>query len=141
MLSYVQSWCGERSSAGRASVCGTEGRGFNPRRSPQTFPLLEFPSTSKLAMPFPRMEDAPVGSVSGQPRLILSAAQPIAGNRDSSTFSAIRVDAAKSESELLTRTEESLSEAKNHYRFLAESIPQIVWTAQPDGSLDYFNRR
>src|SRR5712672_2900379 len=26
---------GERSSAGRASVCGTEGRGFKPRRSPQ----------------------------------------------------------------------------------------------------------
>jgi hypothetical protein len=28
---------GERSSAGRASVCGTEGRGFKPRRSPQNF--------------------------------------------------------------------------------------------------------
>jgi hypothetical protein len=28
---------GERSSAGRASVCGTEGRGFKPRRSPQQF--------------------------------------------------------------------------------------------------------
>ena len=28
---------GERSSAGRASVCGTEGRGFKPRRSPQLF--------------------------------------------------------------------------------------------------------
>jgi hypothetical protein len=29
---------GERSSAGRASVCGTEGRGFKSHRSPQTFP-------------------------------------------------------------------------------------------------------
>jgi hypothetical protein len=28
---------GERSSAGRASVCGTEGRGFKSHRSPQTF--------------------------------------------------------------------------------------------------------
>jgi hypothetical protein len=27
--------CGERSSAGRASVCGTEGRGFKSHRSPQ----------------------------------------------------------------------------------------------------------
>ncbi|BAC91677.1 PAS domain-containing protein [Gloeobacter violaceus] len=44
-----------------------------------------------------------------------------------------------------------LSESKNlearvrstdeHYRFLAESIPQIVWTARPDGALDYYNRR
>src|SRR5579862_803039 len=33
---WVLRVCGERSSAGRASVCGTEGRGFKPRRSPQT---------------------------------------------------------------------------------------------------------
>src|SRR5271154_4354180 len=31
----MESLGGERSSAGRASVCGTEGRGFKPRRSPQ----------------------------------------------------------------------------------------------------------
>ncbi len=29
--------------------------------------------------------------------------------------------------------------SERHYRFLAEAIPQIVWTAQPDGSLDYYN--
>lgn len=28
-----------------------------------------------------------------------------------------------------------------HYRNLAEAIPQIVWTARPDGVVDYFNRR
>jgi hypothetical protein len=32
--------CGERSSAGRASVCGTEGRGFKSHRSPQSFQLV-----------------------------------------------------------------------------------------------------
>jgi PAS domain S-box-containing protein len=31
--------------------------------------------------------------------------------------------------------------SEEHYRFLAESIPQIVWTAQPDGSSEYFNQR
>ena len=36
MLNCLQSACGERSSAGRASVCGTEGRGFKSRRSPQS---------------------------------------------------------------------------------------------------------
>lgn len=35
LLSSVR--VGERSSAGRASVCGTEGRGFKSRRSPQNF--------------------------------------------------------------------------------------------------------
>jgi PAS domain S-box-containing protein len=28
-----------------------------------------------------------------------------------------------------------------HYRSLSEVIPQIVWTASPDGAVDYFNRR
>jgi hypothetical protein len=35
----IISKCGERSSAGRASVCGTEGRGFKSHRSPQPFLL------------------------------------------------------------------------------------------------------
>jgi PAS domain S-box-containing protein len=30
---------------------------------------------------------------------------------------------------------------EQRYRFLAEAIPVQVWTAQPDGSLDYVNRR
>ena len=29
--------------------------------------------------------------------------------------------------------------AEARYRFLAESIPQMVWTATPDGMLDYVN--
>ena len=31
--------------------------------------------------------------------------------------------------------------SEQQYRFLAESIPQIIWTARPDGWLDYYNRR
>src|SRR5271156_6023837 len=31
----MESLGGERSSAGRSAACGPEGRGFNPRRSPQ----------------------------------------------------------------------------------------------------------
>jgi hypothetical protein len=41
VLNCLQSIGGERSSAGRASVCGTEGRGFKSRRSPQnSFSLM-----------------------------------------------------------------------------------------------------
>jgi len=32
-------------------------------------------------------------------------------------------------------------ESKERYRFLGDSIPQQVWTALPDGSLDYVNER
>ncbi len=40
--------------------------------------------------------------------------------------------------EMATRTE--LEAAEQHYRLLAEAIPQIVWTALPDGTTDYFNQ-
>jgi PAS domain S-box-containing protein len=36
---------------------------------------------------------------------------------------------------------EELRRGEEQYRFLAESIPQMVWTAAPDGQLDYYNRR
>ncbi|MEK0083283.1 ATP-binding protein [Benzoatithermus flavus] len=36
---------------------------------------------------------------------------------------------------------EALAESERRYRFMAESIPQIVWTAEPDGNVDYLNSR
>ena len=36
-----------------------------------------------------------------------------------------------------TRVSRQLEERGQRYRFLAESIPQMVWTARPDGQLDY----
>ncbi len=35
----------------------------------------------------------------------------------------------------------ALEETSRKLRFLAESIPQIVWSANPDGNIDYFNKR
>ncbi|QCR23738.1 PAS domain-containing protein [Pontibacter sp. SGAir0037] len=36
---------------------------------------------------------------------------------------------------------EQLEESEKQFRFLAESIPQMVWTTRPDGYHDYFNQR
>jgi len=38
------------------------------------------------------------------------------------------------------RTRELLT-SREHFKFLANSIPVIVWTAQPNGDYDYFNRQ
>ncbi len=38
-------------------------------------------------------------------------------------------------------TEQALADALTRYRFLANAMPQMVWTALPDGRLDYVNRR
>jgi PAS domain S-box-containing protein len=44
--------------------------------------------------------------------------------------------------EIASRTvaEDLLSQSENRYRFLAESIPQIVWTARADGVTNYNNK-
>ncbi len=39
------------------------------------------------------------------------------------------------------QAQQELRESERRYRALADSMPQIVWTARPDGSFDYFNRR
>ncbi len=41
----------------------------------------------------------------------------------------------------LRASNEDLRDSAERYRFLAEAMPQIVWTARPDGWLDYFNQR
>jgi PAS domain S-box-containing protein len=40
-----------------------------------------------------------------------------------------------------SRVRDALAESESQYRFLAESVPEIVWTAKPDGSLEYANAR
>jgi PAS domain S-box-containing protein len=37
--------------------------------------------------------------------------------------------------------EQALREREEQYRFMADSIPQLIWTAAPDGGLDYVNAR
>jgi len=37
--------------------------------------------------------------------------------------------------------EATLRESESRFRILADAMPQIVWTARPDGQIDYFNRR
>ena len=37
--------------------------------------------------------------------------------------------------------EQMLSDSEKRFRELAETMPQIVWTARPDGVLNYYNRR
>jgi PAS domain S-box-containing protein len=37
--------------------------------------------------------------------------------------------------------EAAIRESETRFRFLADTVPQQVWTAQPDGALDYVNQR
>jgi len=39
------------------------------------------------------------------------------------------------------RAEQQLKESEKNWRVLAESVPQLVWTTQPDGSATYLNQQ
>jgi PAS domain S-box-containing protein len=39
------------------------------------------------------------------------------------------------------RAEDDLRRSEEHFRVLADSLPQLVWTAGPDGRVDYTNAR
>ncbi|MFP4100494.1 PAS domain S-box protein [Coleofasciculus sp.] len=43
--------------------------------------------------------------------------------------------------EQVTSGQEALRESEEKFQLVAESLPQIVWTAQSDGSVDYYNQR
>ncbi len=39
------------------------------------------------------------------------------------------------------QAEQLLHESEQRYRFLADVMPQIIWTSSPDGQMEYFNSR
>ncbi len=51
------------------------------------------------------------------------------------------IEALRDEIAERKRVEASLRESEAQFKTLAEAIPQQVWTAQPDGALDYVNQR
>ena len=65
------------------------------------------------------------------------------------TFSFIRDEEGESVSILVEarditkrkRSEDALRESEQRFRILADSMPQLVWTANPDGTLDYINSK
>ena len=42
---------------------------------------------------------------------------------------------------MLSEVNAALTASERRYRFLADAMPQLVWTARPDGYLDYYNER
>ncbi|MDQ6786415.1 MAG: PAS domain S-box protein [Acidobacteriota bacterium] len=42
---------------------------------------------------------------------------------------------------LENQTEQELEEARERFRFMADAMPQMVWTANPSGEVEYFNKQ
>ncbi|MBE0695285.1 MAG: PAS domain-containing protein, partial [Anaerolineaceae bacterium] len=41
----------------------------------------------------------------------------------------------------LVEAERDLRESEERFRYLADAMPQLVWMAKPDGTVDYYNQR
>jgi PAS domain S-box-containing protein len=54
-----------------------------------------------------------------------------AGHMDADAF--LQIEAVE--------TTRKLTESERRYRFLADAVPQLIWTADPGGKLDYVNAR
>ena len=54
---------------------------------------------------------------------------------------AIFADLFRKDRRIVAQSEALRVASEQRYRNLAEAIPQIVWTASPDGAMTYFNRR
>ena len=93
--------------------------------------------------------EAPVVSRSGEPLGCLVFEQPVAGAftpREETLAAALasQLAIAIDNSRLvaaLQRQRARAEEAGRDYRFLAESVPQLVWTADASGKVDYVNER
>jgi PAS domain S-box-containing protein len=91
----------------------------------------------------------PVRSRSGEALGALFFGSPAAGfftAREEGVIAALASQAAIAldNSRLVAALEKQRAqaeEASRHYRFLAESMPQLVWTADADGIVDYVNER
>ncbi|MBA2396949.1 MAG: CHASE3 domain-containing protein [Ktedonobacteraceae bacterium] len=42
---------------------------------------------------------------------------------------------------IIERQQHKLQHSEQNFRSLADALPQIVWTANPDGNLDYYNQK
>ncbi|MGV3662022.1 MAG: PAS domain-containing protein, partial [Prosthecobacter sp.] len=57
------------------------------------------------------------------------------------TGAIVRVQGAMQDISALKEAEESLVESQRRFRLLADAMPFVVWTAQPEGVVDFCNRQ
>lgn len=76
-----------------------------------------------------------------QPRLVLLRLASREQKTDRFVALNDKISQLGREVEAKTAAEAALQQSESRFRFLADFIPQILWRARPDGSVDYCNQR
>ncbi|SFQ38586.1 PAS domain-containing protein [Hymenobacter arizonensis] len=93
---------------------------------------------ASIASGEPWEDTFPLRRHDGEYRWFLSRARPI---RDAETGAVVRWFGTNTDVTELRQLQTRLEASEEELRIQAESIPQQVWTAQPDGTVDFYNHR
>jgi PAS domain S-box-containing protein len=107
--------------------------------APDTAPFTHPADVARTRSSFASLREGPHSTISIEKRYIRKDGQ-IVWARASATM---RRDEQGNPAQVIAIVEDitARKRAEERYRFLAESIPQIVWCATPDGMIDYVNAR
>jgi PAS domain S-box-containing protein len=80
--------------------------------------------------------DVSLPDVTGEPRDLRLRVSPLVVGGEIAAFSVVVSDLTETR-----RAATALEASHRRWMELADSMPQLVWTALPDGTVDYYNRR
>lgn len=117
---------------------------------PEILPLVTERWEEAIATGTPFEMEFPLRGADGRSRIFLTRMEPVRDaqgnvvrwfgtNTDIDDQKRVQEELMASVS-LLEARSAKLSSSEARFRVLTEVMPQIVWTAQPDGFLDYYNR-
>ncbi|WP_210518357.1 PAS domain-containing sensor histidine kinase [Hymenobacter terricola] len=115
-----------------------QGRGWTQVHDPALVAGVNERYLASIRAGQPWEDTFPLRRHDGQYRWFLSRARPI---RDAATGEVRRWFGTNTDVTELRQLQQQLSESEEELRIQAESIPQQVWTARPDGTVDFYNHR
>jgi two-component system, sensor histidine kinase and response regulator len=92
-------------------------------------------------MRIPALTNLIPGFVFSAVAIVVATTAVLLCSRKRSHIGAERTEKPASQSDTNADFERREQEVERRFRFLSDRIPQIIWTSQPDGKLDYYNQR
>ena len=114
-----------------------QGQGWQQVHAPALRDAVNARYLAALRSEQPWEDTYPIRRHDGEFRWFLSRARPI---RDAAGR-VVRWFGTNTDVTALRQLQQQLAESEEEQRIQAESIPQQVWTARPDGTVDYYNHR
>ena len=121
-----------------ATLAAMKGAGWQAVHDPALVVGINARYLAAIQAGQPWEDTFPLRRHDGAYRWFLSRARPI---RDATTGEVVRWFGTNTDVTELRHLQTQLAASEEEQRIQAESIPQQVWTARPDGTVDFYNHR